>query len=534
MTEPTEELVDRMLEEARDAGPGSDAANALNELLRSAPEAREIASQLLMDESRMVEELRKENAARSFEGDSIFPKLAPVAKAQTPRVHPAWWMGLAAAAVIALLINAVMLMQQPDSGMEVVDSEMTNSVDGIAVLSRAVAVEWTEGATRHRAGDSLPAGRLSITSGLAQVEFFGGATVIIEGPAEMELKSPQLAVFHRGRMRAFVPEPAQGFTIEGPDFDTVDLGTEFAMSVDETGRSEVHVVDGEVALHQKDGPLLSNLTTGEGARLLDGQSALESIAASDAGFIGREEMLKLADESWRVRAAEWAIHRDKIVADPDTVAYFDFENHEAWDRQLLSAKPGKPRGGIVGAQWTQGRWPGKGALEFKRISDRVRLQIPGEFDSMTLATWVRIEGLDRWLSSLMLTDSWESGEPHWQINDEGGLVFGILDVGTIRTESTIGPEHLGRWLHLAAVYDRETRRLTLYLDGETVSSMIASGDVSLRIDGAEIGNWRPGKASNKRNAIRSLNGRIDEFMILSRALSAAEIAELHRVGNPSH
>ena len=38
------------------------------------------------------------------------------------------------------------------------------------------------------------------------------------------------------------------------------------------------------------------------------------------------------------------------------------------------------------------------------MSDRVRIEVPGEFPQLTLAAWVRIEGVNNWLSSLMLTD----------------------------------------------------------------------------------------------------------------------------------
>ena len=37
-------------------------------------------------------------------------------------------------------------------------------------------------------------------------------------------------------------------------------------------------------------------------------------------------------------------------------------------------------GTVVGCQWTEGRWPGKKALEFQQVSDRVRLKMPGEFE----------------------------------------------------------------------------------------------------------------------------------------------------------
>ena len=86
-------------------------------------------------------------------------------------------------------------------------------------------------------------------------------------------------------------------------------------------------------------------------------------------------------------------------------------------------------GGIVGARVTQGRWPGKTALDFRGEGDRVRFNIPGEFDAITLYAWVRIDALDRELNSLFLTDHYDAGEFHWQLSSLGALHFSTSPVG---------------------------------------------------------------------------------------------------------
>ena len=63
----------------------------------------------------------------------------------------------------------------------------------------------------------------------------------------------------------------------------------------------------------------------------------------------------------------------------------------------------------------------------------------------------------------------------------------------------------------------------------------------MRLDTFEIGNWGvrpddPRLASNDwgqpKDAIRNFHGRMDEFAILSTALSAADIQKLYREGRP--
>jgi hypothetical protein len=50
----------------------------------------------------------------------------------------------------------------------------------------------------------------------------------------------------------------------------------------------------------------------------------------------------------------------------------------------------------------------------------------------------------------------------------------------------------------------------------------------LRLGAAEIGNWVPEDFLDNR--VRSLNGRIDEFLIFDRPLSRGEIRELYSAG----
>lgn len=219
---------------------------------------------------------------------------------------------------------------------------------------------------------------------------------------------------------------------------------------------------------------------------------------------------------------------------------FDFEDQDPWDRALENRAariPGLPlRGAIIGAQWTQGRWPGKGALEFKRITDRVRLRVPGEYDALTFSAWVRVEGFERWLNSLMLTDGWETGEVHWQISNEGQLILGVSEGVNSFSEPVIVPADLGRWMHLAATVESGDAggKITHYLDGRVVGGSASARPMPpLRIGDAEIGNWQPGVLTSNTTPIRSLNGRIDDFMILGRALSASEIAAIHQAGLPN-
>ena len=511
VNELTSSLIDRSLDKTE--------REELNELLRGDPETCERYLDLTEAHAALVHD---------HVGEDLLPELpqnlVPLSSPRNPRL----WVWAAAAALAILAANAALL----NSFRPKIEPEPRADGDWVAVVSRTVDPVVAGSNAPPNEGDALPVGPFLLQSGLVQIEFFSGASVIVEGPAELNLKSPWLIECQRGRLRTFVPEPAQGFTIITPEYQAVDLGTEFALSVNDNGHSELHVVDGEVRVDDFTGKEIQLLESGGGIRSADGK--VESLSGGGGDFIGRERLLDLAAEDRQSKLQEWRRMRRQYSTDPDTLVFFDFEDQNAWDRQLTNKADMGPHAAIIGAQWTQGRWSEKGALEFKRITDRVRLEIPGEFDALTFSAWVRIEGLDRWLSSLMLTDGFDMGEVHWQISDLGEVVTGIRtprrDPNT-NSPPVIQPENLGHWIHLTSTLDRNAEQAIHYVDGEAVIVDARNDLPPLKIGAAEIGNWQPVRQINtKHNPLRSLNGRIDEFMILKRALTASEVAALYEAG----
>lgn len=510
-----------------------DEAKELNDLLRGDPEACEC----YLEFAEVHALLHRESESSSVETSTLLPfsvSTASLPPRRSRRLALRHWSLLGAAAATALTVHGWLYWKQ--SRLD--DTEPLHR-PGVAVLSRVVNPEWAEGGSSPSVNEAVPAGRFSLRSGLAQIEFFSGAAVIVEGPAELDLESAWRIVCHSGRLRAFVPEPAQGFTIVTPDYEAVDLGTEFALSVGSDGRSEVHVVDGEVRLDSNDGQQLRHLGAGAAVRSKDGD--LKDIESRGEAFIDRQRLLELARDDWRSRYDGWKAQTEALRSDPAMLVCFDFENQDPWDRALENradkTTPGLPqRGAIIGAQWTQGRWPGKGALEFKRITDRVRLRVNGDYTALTLSAWVRVEGFERWLNSLMLTDGWETGEIHWQISDRGQLILGVSGGVNSFSDPVIVPADLGRWMHLAATVESSPTggKVIHYLDGRRIGGSSSDRPMPpLRIGEAEIGNWHPGVLTSNSTPIRSLNGRIDDFTILSRALSDSEVSAIYEAGLPN-
>lgn len=413
-----------------------------------------------------------------------------------------------------------------------VDEEAISN--GVAMVSDTLDAEFAE--TAVRSGDTIAPGTLTLNKGLAQIEFFSGATVLIEGSAEIEILSAWEARCVSGRVRVHVPPAAKGFLMHAPDVKLEDLGTEFALNVNGQD-SAVHVFDGEVIAHTKDkapASLKEGMTMGK----------------TDAGFLPIGDVHDLVRQRQERRHAEWQKWSQEMCKDPRLVAYYTFKHwpDDRWDRLVKSyaIPPQKQRaGGAVGAKWTQGRWPGKDALEFKRPGDRLRLNLDGSYTALTLSAWVKVDSVDKKYNSLLLTDGYDNGEPHWQIYEDGSLMFSIIyrPEGVTRggdwnqiyySKPVFGPDSLGRWHHIAVSYSNHSGEVIQYFDGAEVGREVSKQHQPGRpitYGPCELGNW--GLPTQRHQfPIRNLNGAIDEFAVYAAVLSGAEIKAIFANGRP--
>jgi hypothetical protein len=417
--------------------------------------------------------------------------------------------------------------------------------DTVAVLLQAPGAVWAETDLAVRAGAPLAPCWLRLKSGFAHIEFYSGATVILEGPAELKLVSRTEAYCARGKLRANVPPQAQGFTIGSPKLDLVDRGTEFGLQVDGNDRTEVHVFRGGVDLYEagsdRSAPPRQALATGQSV-CVEGPGASRPIRLDPAAFRTAEFLAERGRAEAKSRQEDWQASSETVRTAPGLVVYYPFQadKNNTWSRNLADRAGGRQQphdGAIVGCAWVTGRWPGKQGLEFRRVSDRVRFHVPGKFDALTLMTWVRVDALPNRYSSLMMTDGWDEGAPHWHIRQDGLISLGVRGAdqteGAARyfTSVIFTQERVGQWTHLAVVYDREGGQVSHYVDGRLVKQLPIKLDIPLHIGDAEIGNWNTASRSDKY-PIRYLSGCMDEFLMFSRALSGQEVERLYLQGRP--
>ncbi|MEM7603290.1 MAG: LamG-like jellyroll fold domain-containing protein, partial [Verrucomicrobiota bacterium] len=400
---------------------------------------------------------------------------------------------------------------------------------GVAVIKSLVGELELDEFNRHE-GDSVGPGMLEV-DGYASLEFYKGARLSVAGPARLELVDPQRVICHFGKIRADVPVVAKGFTVVTAESEIVDLGTEFAMEVGATGQTEVHVFDGEVEAYDADrSPDSKTLLTAGLAMRIKNAEDWETIPVETERFDDLTHIDQLARDEDRRKLEAWRAVNAAAKQDGRLVAYYDFERDAEKRRALVNRAPSGASldGAIVGARHRDGPWPGKQSLEFKRPSDRVRVHLPGQYDDLTLAAWVRIDGLDRTHSSLMLTDGYDRGEIHWQFKNDGSLSVGVHHPSGKHTYSEKGfmdLSQLGTWFHLATVFNQNEGTLSHYLNGELFVVKELKGTGQLSFGEASIGNWDQ-PVSEGRSSVRGLNGRIAELMVFQVAVDAIEVKRL--------
>ena len=121
------------------------------------------------------------------------------------------------------------------------------SAESVGTVVQQRDCKWVEGSTSWRNGDLLrPKTLLSLQSGAAEVALENGVRLVLSGPCEVQLVNEMRGRIFRGSLVAKVPSAAHGYTLTTPSSQVIDLGTEFGVAVDRSGKSEVHVFTGEV------------------------------------------------------------------------------------------------------------------------------------------------------------------------------------------------------------------------------------------------------------------------------------------------
>jgi len=415
---------------------------------------------------------------------------------------------LAVVAVCSILLMAVAWRQTSRQPFAIVESSV-----GVRELAQGAALRDAE----YR----IQAGTLKLRTPL-------GVQIVVEAPSVFHFESPQRLHLTLGRLSADVPPAARKFTVVTLSGEAVDLGTRFGVDAPLKGDAEVHVLQGEVIARSASGGKRRNLRGGEAFRMQPGAGSSRELRS--AAFIQSDEveLLHAALSAGRRVQSDSMLRR--LRRDPSLIALLDFEADDV------------PEGTY---NMVQGRWPGSRAPEFAHAGDHMKLDVGGDrgWPQLTLAAWVRLDHLNAPYQSILHTDGWSDngwkldeskwGQVHWTVTNRQTMELAMAgnpllpDSGT----ETVYPNSKAaalsgqdRWVHLAAVYDADLSTVRFYLDGRLNHIARLQSARPALLGRARVGNWD--------TVDRKLSGRIDELVILGRAMIDDEVRALYVAGNP--
>ncbi|MBX3426858.1 MAG: hypothetical protein KF688_14355 [Pirellulales bacterium] len=240
MDERFHQLIARVVEDSTD----EDAMQALSARLEANAEERDY----YLDYCRLHAELQYLASAEGAERRALDAVAAQALHPpQTPSPHaverPAkgarkgLWGFFALAASVAVLLGWTRI-----GGEQAAQFGLRKPTIVASLVSTQHAV-WLGAA--FEPGDQLRVNaRLRLKSGLLKMSTPDGAELLVEGPCDLLFKSTDCVELREGKLSARTADWATQFSVETKSLNVVDLGQQFAVSVDAGGNAEAHALDG--------------------------------------------------------------------------------------------------------------------------------------------------------------------------------------------------------------------------------------------------------------------------------------------------
>jgi len=199
--------------------------------LKEDPTLREKLLELSTEEAALTDWAQSERALIELDNRTFEDTEVPA----TSESGVDWMPWLAAAAAVFLGIAAFAALFRTSN---------SSVPQNVARIVASVDADWLTSAPADSEG--LSTGHYELAKGTIDLLFTDGARVIMSGPTRFQLVSNRHIHLESGNLVARIPDEALGFIVTSPQSEVIDLGTEFGLSVDGAGRTDVHVMDGLV------------------------------------------------------------------------------------------------------------------------------------------------------------------------------------------------------------------------------------------------------------------------------------------------
>lgn len=432
------------------------------------------------------------------------------------KIIPLRWPDFVKASLVAALTAvAVVLGLQTvdlsDSPTKIVEKQVIRTTYPARIQASQTPI-WSNSHDKHIREDGwISNGLLELQSGVVEIAFNSGARVFLEGPAKLSVESENRAFLEAGNLTAEVNSHSTGFTINTPRMNIVDIGTRFGVKVDDTGDTEVHVMEGEVEASRSGGNAVEVLLR-EGLALRADSRPLSSM--TPIPYAGDQFVLTAGPSPSETPAIQFHFDESGGAALVDSGSSpkggpYDLSLLDGQFDEVPKRAPGFSGGGLV--------FMGGETLSTYLSSD-FRLD-----DPFTIAFWLKVPPrLGREEDHVILGwgrdgNSWEIG---CQTGSGGSLVVRRNDGFQVGSTDLAD----GNWHHIAVRYIGNERKLSarshihLYVDGklETIQAWNPGTPIEGRVSELRIGDL---KASG-------FPGWIDEITVFDEAISTERIQTL--------
>ena len=275
------------------------------------------------------------------------------------------------------------------------------------------------------------------------------------------------------------------------------------------------------------------------------------VVISIMGILAGLSMPSLVKAKEKARYVRWLSFNNHMNSDPSTVINYNFENTDfktTYQGVSLPAVYNSATGcdakgfaqndyhGILvnGPEWKKdGRWKSKSSLQFNGRTSYV--VIPGSSsidfdiakDDFTIETWVNLDNLNGVAQGFFSKSEWYSIAQYDAYLTSNRFE---VDVGS-GTAAWLTPRpEAGKWFNF--VLTSEAGKFQLYINGQAMTDKTSDSTNPASVDKTSY-PFILGAISitgNTRNYF--FQGRMDELMVMKRALTPSEIKAVYEMGAP--
>lgn len=192
---------------------------------------------------------------------------------------------------------------------------------------------WEDASNTFGVGsDVFDDATLRLYDGLARVRFENGAEVLMDGPCVIKpISTTELRLIEGQVVGICETESSKGFVISAKGARVVDLGTEFGVKLNTSGRPEAHVFRGEVFLEVNDDVKITN-----GSRRTKLAAGQAGIINGESGIVVRPSVSAQFTRTSNRRDQLFARLNRKILND-NPLIYYRFDGSTSDDVHNLAA-----------------------------------------------------------------------------------------------------------------------------------------------------------------------------------------------------